>query len=69
MPKTFYKTTITVHVLSEDAPLEWDDLKDVAYAITDGDCVGLLEDTSAVAMTEEQAREFCDQAGTDFDFF
>lgn len=39
--RKFYKTVVTVEVLSEE-PLECDDLGDVNYAITQGDCSGTM---------------------------
>ena len=39
--RKFYKTTLRVVVLSEE-PFEWDNLSGVAYAITDGDCSGMV---------------------------
>lgn len=67
--RTFFKTTITVHVLSEGAPLEWDDLGDVAYAISEGDCVGVTGDSEMEILTFDQAKEFCDNCGSEIEFF
>lgn len=66
--RTFFKTTITIHVLSEGAPLEWDDLGDVAYAISEGGCVGCVEESEMKILTFAQAKEFCDAYGSEIDF-
>jgi hypothetical protein len=53
--RKFFKSIITVTVLSEGAPIssEWD-LKDIGDAITDGDMVGEVEISSAYRITRKE---------------
>ena len=43
MKRKFYKTVLQVEILSE-TPVNFDNLADVAYAITEGDCCGTVKD-------------------------
>lgn len=42
--KSLIETTITVKILSEE-PFDYNNLSDVHYAITEGDCSGVYETT------------------------
>lgn len=65
----FYKTTITVTILS-DGPYEAPDgLNDVDYDITDGDCSGDWKVLSTEELTKEEMIEACNAMGTDPAFF
>ena len=54
--RKFYLTRIMVTVLSEDAPISARDmeLNDIHDAITDGDCVGEVEVTSAYRISRKE---------------
>lgn len=63
----YKKTTITVEVLS-DGNWEWDDLADVAYAITEGECSGVIVDTDVKFMSAQEMGEALVAQGSDPDF-
>ena len=44
--RKFFQQMIQVEILSEDVPLEWDNLHDVAHAINEGDCSGKVQEVS-----------------------
>jgi hypothetical protein len=52
--RTFYKTVIQVEVLSEE-PLEYDDLGDVNFAISQGDCSGSIREIKRITLNGKQA--------------
>lgn len=66
--RKFHKTVITVTVLSED-PFEWDDLEYVAYAITNGDCSGKIDETDHKVLSAKQAAKALQEQGSDPEFF
>lgn len=66
--RKFYKTIITIEVLSEDEPWRGG-LEALHYAITEGDCSAAFGDDYVVELTaEEVARELIAQ-GSDPEFF
>lgn len=67
-PRKFYKTTLRVVVLSEE-PFEWDDLSGVAYAITDGDCSGMVEETGRKTLNGKQTANELIKQGSAPEFF
>lgn len=67
--RKFFKTTFKVEVLSEESPVEWDDLGDVAYAITEGDCSALTLDEKVKRLTGSEAAKELRRQGSDPEFF
>lgn len=66
--KKFFKTTITIEILSEKK-YNSTDLETIAYDITDGDCSGKIEVTKYEELTpQETAKELLAQ-GSDPEFF
>ena len=66
--RKFYKTVLTVEVLSEE-PFECNDLGDVNYAITQGDCSGTMDcGTSKKISAGTMAKALLKQ-GSDPEFF
>lgn len=67
--RTFYKTIISIEVLSEDPLPDQIDLNDIAYGITDGDWSGTVEKSFEKTLTgPETAVALADQ-GSDPEFF
>jgi hypothetical protein len=65
----YWKTTITVDVLSRGVrPPLFENLDEVSYAITHGDCSGYIEEVSSGITRKEFVRE-CDAHSTDLEFF
>lgn len=64
---SYVRTTIKVVVLSK-GDFEFDDLKDVSYAIAEGDCSGEYEVTDVEYLTAQQMREALISQGSDPDF-
>jgi len=67
-PKTYWKSTFTLVVLSEDTPVDGD-IEGVAYAITDGDCSGQWERTGAVEVTAAEMAQLLIGQESDPAFF
>lgn len=67
--RKFFKQVLTVTILSEDVPLEWDDLGDVAKAIDDGPCVGTIEDNGPVPLSAFAMARALEAAGSEPSFF
>lgn len=67
--RKFFKTTFKVEVLSEEAPVEWDDLSDVAYAITEGECSGKITDERVERLNAHDAALALQKQGSDPEFF
>jgi len=65
--RKFYKTTITVTVLSEN-PYHADNLEEVAFSITEGDCSGEWDQKSITINGKTAAKELKKQ-GSDPEFF
>lgn len=68
MTRKFWKTTIIVEVLSEDVPLEFDDLEEVHNAISSGACSGQYTSTSE-ELTGKQCADALTAQGSDPGFF
>jgi hypothetical protein len=66
--RKFYRTVISVVVLSE-GPFIYDDLDDVNSAITTGDHVGTVTETSVKTLTGKQAANALLDAGSEPGFF
>jgi len=70
MARKFYRTTIEVEVLSEDAPVSDSyDLSAIAHAITDGDWSGDICIKSTDEMTGLEAANALRSQGSDPAFF
>lgn len=68
--RKFYKTIFYVEVLSEDTPLEdVDSLHDIAYAIDEGDCSGMVNNVKSVRLTAQKAAQALIEQGSDPEFF
>lgn len=69
-PRKFYKTVITVTVLSEDEPLDSNmELESVHDAITTGDCSGQVVWSDPVLLTPLEAAKALEEQGSDPGFF
>lgn len=66
--RKFYKTTVTVTVLSEDQPVKFDDLQELHYEITNGSCVGSYDEAS-VEITAQEAVTGLNELGSEPGFF
>jgi len=67
--RKFYITKITLVVLSEDAPPEWDNLHDLSYLIDEGPCVGHMTDDVSKRISGKQMAKELIKAGSDPGFF
>ena len=67
--RKFYRQVVQVEILSEDAPLEWDNLADIHYAITTGDCSGKLNELIAEEVDGRKMAELLIKQGSDPSFF
>jgi len=67
--RKFFKQVIVVTVLSEDVPLEWDDLRDLHYAIDQGDYVGQTDEVSCQELTPKEAAGALYKLGSEASFF
>jgi len=67
--RKFYRTVIQIEILSEE-PYEGDDLENILYDITDGDCSGQISDVvrNEVKNGKEMAGLLIAQ-GSDPEFF
>lgn len=68
-PRKFFLTRITVEVLSEDSPLEWDTLEDVYHATAYGDSVGACRDEEIIELGAKEAAQKLLELGSSPDFF
>jgi hypothetical protein len=66
--RIFYKKTYMVTVLSEE-PVVLDDLVDIAYEITEGHCVGTMEEGVQTELNGKMMAEALTKAGSDPGFF
>jgi len=67
--RKFWKSVITVTVLSEDRPPAWRDLMDLHYLITDGSCSGMIDHKRLVSMSARRAANELLKHGSDPGFF
>lgn len=66
--KKFFKTTITIEILSEKK-YNSTDLEKIAYDITDGDCSGVVNVTEYKELTPVEAAKALLAQGSDPEFF
>lgn len=70
MDRKFFKTTITITVLSEDEPISPDSsLDDVIYEITEGNCSGDYEVSDVQELSPEETAKALIEQGSDPSFF
>jgi hypothetical protein len=69
MARKFYRTIVTVEVLSEDSPWDGPDLQDLAGAITHGDCSGQWDVSHTRELTAQQAAQALIEQGSEPGFF
>jgi hypothetical protein len=69
MARKFYKTVVTVVVLTEDVPPEYDNLSDLNYLITQGDASGQVTSTASEVLSGKQAAKALQAQGSDPSFF
>ena len=67
--RRFYRQLIEVEVLSEDAPVKWDSLEDIAYAITEGGHSGRVTETRSEQVTGPVMAKLLDSQGSAPEFF
>lgn len=67
--RKFYRTVITVEVLSEEPLDPTVSLADVESAITDGDCSGDVKFTASETLTGPQTADALMKQGSDPEFF
>ena len=67
--RKFYCTVIHIEVLSEDELPETMDLEGIHYAITDGDCSGLVKWDTPLTLSGRQAADALYNHGSDPGFF
>lgn len=65
----FFKTVIQVEVLSEDQPVDDLDLRQIAYEIMDGDCVGASSLISKKELTGKECADELYELGSEPEFF
>jgi len=69
MSSAFFKTTITLEVLSEDTDVSNMSLEDIAFAITEGDCSGMITKKKITKLTKRQVENALVKQGSSHDFF
>ena len=65
----FFRTIVTVEVLSEDFPVEFDDLKDLDYLITEGHCSGMVQVMSSELVSGLEMAQLLIKQRSDPEFF
>ena len=66
-PRKFYRTVVSVEVLTAGAPPAFDDLGALHWLITDGPASGSWEESS-FEVTEAEMRQLLENQGSDPDF-
>lgn len=66
--RKFYKTVLTVEVLSEE-PFDCNDLAQVHYAITQGDCSGVMNRGGSRKISARTMAKALLKQGSDPEFF
>lgn len=67
--RKFYKTTITLTILSEDRPVDNLSMEGIGYAVTDGDCVLHTRTDGYVEVPAAEMARLLDEAGSEPDYF
>lgn len=68
MNRKFFRTTITVEVISEECPVSELGLADIAREIAEGGCSGEIKNTRVEQLTPGQAAQALIEQGSDPDF-
>lgn len=68
-PRKFFRQVIQVEVLSEDVPLEWDNLRDIHDAITTGDSSGIMTEVENEIVDGPTMAKLLVKQGSDPGFF
>ncbi len=70
MAPKYFETVFEIRVLSDNGPLDGSlDLSAIAYAITDGDCVGQFSETDRRELTGAEAAQRLLDFGSEPEFF
>ena len=70
MARKFFRTLISVEVLSEDAPISDEtSLEEISYLISEGDCSGALEIVGRESLSGSEAAQALISQGSDPEFF
>ena len=69
MTTRYFRQVIQIEVLSEDVPLEWDALTDIAHAISEGDCVGRVQEILSERISPKFTAQLLREYGSDPGFF
>lgn len=69
MNRKFFKQIIQIEVLSEDVPLKWGNLQDIQYAISQGDCSGVVNEISTKELNSKQTAKELIKQGSEPAFF
>ena len=67
--RKFYRRVVTIEILSEDEPPEWEDLADLEYLMTEGHCSGRTDAGFAEEVTPAQMAKLLIAQGSDPEFF
>lgn len=54
----FYRTVITIEIISDEGPVEWDHINDIQYALVNSKsgCTGGIISERVFSITQEEAR-------------
>lgn len=69
MSKKYFRTTFQIEVLSEKPGARGEDLEAIAYAITEGDCSGVVEQLTSEELSPSEMRNALKKQGSDPSFF
>lgn len=67
--RKFYKTVVTVEIISADNPPEFENLSELSYLITEGDHSGQFRTTLAKKLTAKEAAKALVKQDSDPEFF
>jgi len=67
--RKFFKQVIQIEILSEDVPLEWDNLENIDFAITSGDSSGKITEISSDQVTPQEMAKLLQEQHSDPEFF
>ena len=67
--RTFYVNTITIRVLSEDEPYDFASYEDLAYDVTEGHFVGIVEGIESTEVASKQMVDALYSVGSQPEFF
>jgi len=67
MSTNLYRTKITIEVLSE-GPFTTEDLAEINYAITEGDCSGVVNVETSEELSREEMSKALEKQGSDPEF-